>query len=81
MRVLVQIISNNKFVSIIHRVLAQKEGPRVSVGCFFGNVLLEDSSNIYEPIKELTSEENPPVYQAITGKEYITNFLKAVKHT
>jgi isopenicillin N synthase-like dioxygenase len=72
----VQIISNDKFVSVYHRVLAKKEGPRVSVACFFGNILSQNSTRIYEPIKELTSEENPPVYRTITIKEYIAEFHK-----
>ncbi|KAL1357524.1 hypothetical protein AAHE18_05G260800 [Arachis hypogaea] len=32
---LMQLITNSKFVSSKHRVLAQKTGPRVSVACFF----------------------------------------------
>ncbi|XP_004307996.1 PREDICTED: deacetoxyvindoline 4-hydroxylase-like [Fragaria vesca subsp. vesca] len=67
---LLQLMSNNKFKSVNHRVLAKKIGPRISVACFF-RPLLEDPRRLCGPIKELISEENAPVYREISMKDYI----------
>ncbi|EEF33069.1 1-aminocyclopropane-1-carboxylate oxidase homolog 1 [Ricinus communis] len=85
---MLQLISNDKFKSSEHRVLAKSVGPRISVACF--NIQLTHSKNasrLYGPIKELLSEETPPVYLETTIKEYLTyyyskglNGISALEH-
>ncbi|XP_020575656.1 1-aminocyclopropane-1-carboxylate oxidase homolog 1-like [Phalaenopsis equestris] len=66
---LLQLISNDKFKSVEHRVCTSKIGPRVSVACFFSPHFCP-SERSYGPIKELLSQENRPKYKEVTISEY-----------
>ncbi|KAG8370392.1 hypothetical protein BUALT_Bualt14G0112200 [Buddleja alternifolia] len=68
-----QLVSNGKFKSCEHRVIASRIGPRISVACFFRGPVKE--AKIYGPIEELISEENPAIYREVSINEYAMKFL------
>ncbi|KAL6548313.1 hypothetical protein OROGR_008734 [Orobanche gracilis] len=70
---MLQIISNDEFISPVHRVLANRVGPRISFAGFFTGAA--STGRIYAPIKDLISENSPPRYKEFTVMDYISKFF------
>lgn len=68
-----QLVSNDRFKSVEHQVLANHAGPRVSVACFF-TLNFYPSTRLYGPIKELLSEDHPPLYRETSLQNFSAHY-------
>ncbi|GMH02354.1 hypothetical protein Nepgr_004193 [Nepenthes gracilis] len=71
---LLQLISNDKFKSPEHRVLATRYGPRLSTACLF-SPRSENKYRSYGPIVELLFDNNPPIYKETSQGEYLRCYI------
>ncbi|VAI72738.1 unnamed protein product [Triticum turgidum subsp. durum] len=71
-----QIMSNDKYTSVDHRVVMNsREEARVSIAVFF-NPGKRGDSVFYGPLPELVSSENPAKYRSFTMSEFFGAFFK-----
>ncbi|KAL3695068.1 hypothetical protein R1sor_008719 [Riccia sorocarpa] len=72
-----QVISNGRFKSSLHRVVVNKEKPRLSISTF----LAVDFHKVIEPAPELVDDKHPRLYWSFTSHEYFSSIrLKAIDH-
>ncbi|TKW29006.1 hypothetical protein SEVIR_3G366800v4 [Setaria viridis] len=79
---LLQLVSNGRFRSAEHRVVARRstDKARVSVACFF-NADVARSTRLYGPIAELTSggngdDDDGALYRSVTVPEFLAHYDK-----
>jgi isopenicillin N synthase-like dioxygenase len=68
-----QLMSNDKFKSVEHRVVAKSVGPRVSVACFFQSHGTTASTRVYSPIIP-EGDPSPQLYRSTTVEEMLQHF-------
>ncbi|CAN1157774.1 1-aminocyclopropane-1-carboxylate oxidase homolog 1 [Linum perenne] len=70
---LLQLVSNDKFKSAEHKVLANRTGARVSIACFFRPIIDTETiaTKLYGPIPELVTDQNPAIYRKASMLELI----------
>ncbi|XWS26915.1 hypothetical protein CRYUN_Cryun26dG0071200 [Craigia yunnanensis] len=64
---LMQIISNGKFKSVLHRALVNNTQHRVSMGYFCG----PPKDAMVSPLSKFIDYDHPPLYHQVTWKEYL----------
>ncbi|KAI9159844.1 hypothetical protein LWI28_002429 [Acer negundo] len=70
---LLQILSNDEYKSVEHRVLANSfSEPRISIAVFFSTIY---GNNLYGPFPELVSQEKPALFTHFKFTDYIRRFL------
>ncbi|XVE74650.1 hypothetical protein DITRI_Ditri12bG0034300 [Diplodiscus trichospermus] len=68
-----QIMSNDEYRSVEHRVVANPSSePRVSIAVFYN---AGDREALYGPFSELTSPEKPALYRQFKYSDYLTRFF------
>ena len=67
-----QIVSNDKFKSVIHQASSNATRTRTSVACFFHGQATPPK--IYGPIEELVTKESPRNYREFTVKDFMSKF-------
>ncbi|KAE8731733.1 hypothetical protein F3Y22_tig00002684pilonHSYRG00057 [Hibiscus syriacus] len=70
---ILQILSNDEYISVEHRVLANpSDEPRVSIAVFYNPSAREA---LYGPFSELTLQEKPPRYRQFIYHDYMKRFF------
>ncbi|RYR24922.1 hypothetical protein Ahy_B02g058515 [Arachis hypogaea] len=65
-----QLITNDKFKSVEHRVLARRIGPRASAACHIYPSATHRNKQ-YGPIEAFTSNQSPSKYKKTSSNEYL----------
>ncbi|CAK8537189.1 unnamed protein product [Lathyrus sativus] len=67
----IQVLSNGRYKSVLHRAVTNNLNQRLSMAMFFG----PNPNMIIGPIQELIDEEHPPKYRNYHFSEFLKEFL------
>ncbi|XP_074311688.1 protein DOWNY MILDEW RESISTANCE 6-like [Silene latifolia] len=65
-----QVLSNGRYKSVVHRVVTNEHQSRASLALFYG----PDKDALIGPIKSLTDEQRPPIYRHYYFREFLEEF-------
>ncbi|XP_010675390.2 protein DMR6-LIKE OXYGENASE 1 [Beta vulgaris subsp. vulgaris] len=65
-----QVLSNGKYKSVLHRVVTNRYQSRVSLAMFYG----PDKDAVMGPIEDLIDEQHPPLYRNYYFREFLEEF-------
>eukprot|EP00250_Pteridium_aquilinum_P018052 c23919_g1_i1 orf=89-1246(+) len=68
-----EILTNGRYKSVLHRVVTNPEKPRLSIACF----LAPSMDGKVGPLLELIDDNNPAVYKEVVFGDYIQHYMKA----
>ncbi|KAE8816377.1 1-aminocyclopropane-1-carboxylate oxidase-like protein 1 [Hordeum vulgare] len=68
-----QVASNDRFKSVVHRVVSNSVGPRVSVACFF----MAKDATVCAPV--VVDGAGPPRYRSVTAEELFRSSSTAIR--
>ncbi|XP_023545451.1 protein DOWNY MILDEW RESISTANCE 6-like [Cucurbita pepo subsp. pepo] len=79
----IQVLSNGRYKSVIHRAVTNRARRRLSLVMFYA----PNDETVIKPIEELTDEHHPPLYKTFTYKQFMHEFraqegtIRRVKET
>lgn len=68
-----QLVSNDTFKSVVHRVVSNRVGLRVSVVCFF----MANGTTVCAPV--VVEGSGPPRYRSVTAEELLCSSRTSIK--
>ncbi|KAH7423533.1 hypothetical protein KP509_12G060200 [Ceratopteris richardii] len=67
-----EILSNGRYASILHRVVTNGAKPRLSVPCFLGPSM----EAVTSPLADIIDENNPARFRGVVYSDYLQHYMK-----
>ncbi|XP_008797635.1 protein DMR6-LIKE OXYGENASE 1-like [Phoenix dactylifera] len=69
---MIQVLSNDRYKSVLHRVIVNDTSERISVPTFY----CPSPDALIKPAEAIADEEHPPIYRSFTYGDYYEKFWK-----